>query len=108
MHRTLCVIALVVALLAPALARADRDPCAPGARHHGAPIDLDLKAADIHDVYRLLADVGHVNLVVGDNVDGKVTVRLQRVAWDLAACTIAEVHHLRLTVQDNVLLVRKR
>jgi hypothetical protein len=39
-------------------------------------------------------------------VQGKVTMKLKRVAWDLAACTIAAVHKLRVTAQDNVVLVR--
>jgi type IV pilus assembly protein PilQ len=97
----------VVAFLVPGLAHADRDLCAPGAKHHGATIDLDLVRADVHDVLRLLADVGRVNLVVGDDVDGKVTLRVRGIPWDAAACTVAAVHHLTITVQDNILLVRK-
>ena len=101
---------VVLALLVSATASADdfgRDLCARDARHHGAPIDLDLKDADIHDVYRLLADVAHISLVVSDDVAGKVTLKLKRVQWDLAACTIAASHHLVIDVQDNILLVRK-
>jgi type IV pilus assembly protein PilQ len=97
-------------LLVPILfsaAAADGDLCARGAAHHGATIDLDVKAADVHDVFRMLADVGHVNLVVSDDVSGKVTLRLKRVAWDLAACTIAAVHHLAVTTQNHVVLVRR-
>ena len=95
----------VVALLATS-AHADHDLCAPGTKHHGALIDLDLKAADVHDVLRLLADVANVNLVVSDDVAGKVTVKLKRVAWDAAFCTITALQHLRVTVEDNILLVR--
>lgn len=97
---------VVIAILA-GTAHAQRAMCKPGAKYHGAPIDLDLKDADIHDVYRLLADVGRVNIVVADTVQGKVTLRLKRVAWDLVACTIAAMHKLDVTVQDNVVLVRK-
>jgi type IV pilus assembly protein PilQ len=98
---------VLAAILAPTAAHADYDLCARDAPHHGAPIDLDVAAADLHDVFRLLADVGHVNLVVSDDVAGKVTLRLKRVAWDLAACTVAKVHHLRVTVDGNILLVRR-
>jgi len=97
---------LVLLALVPALAHAG-DPCRPGAKYHGAPIDLDLKDADIHDVFRLIADVAHINLVVSDDVAGRVTLKLKRVQWDLAACTIAASHHLVIDVQDNILLVRK-
>jgi type IV pilus assembly protein PilQ len=96
---------LIVALLASSASAGDL--CARKV-HRGAPIDLDVKDADVHDVLRLLADVGKINLVVSDEVSGKVTLRLKRVAWDLAACTIAKVHHLAIALDDNVLLVTKR
>jgi type IV pilus assembly protein PilQ len=96
----------VVALLASS-AHAQRRMCGPGAKYHGATVDLDVKDADIHDLYRLLADVGRINIVVSDTVQGKVTLKLKRVAWDLVACTIASMKKLEVTVQDNVVLVTK-
>ncbi|HTL37253.1 MAG TPA: hypothetical protein VL326_29165 [Kofleriaceae bacterium] len=103
--RAALVLLLVVALPTPA--HADRDMCKPGTKYRGASIDLDVKDADIHDVMRLLADVGNVNIVVADTVTGKVTLKLKHVAWDLAACTIARVHKLEMRVEENVVLVRK-
>ena len=101
--------ALVLAVLvASGTARADGDLCRRGAVHRGKTIDLDVKGADIHDVMRLLADVGDVNIVVADSVRGKVTLRLKRVAWDQVACTIAALHHLRVVTQDNIVLVTPR
>jgi len=96
----------IVALATPA--HADRDMCARGTKYRGQTIDLDVKDADIHDVYRLLADVGNVNIVVPDAVRGRVTLRLKRVPWDQVACTVASVHKLSLTAQGNVVLVRAR
>jgi len=101
------VIAAMLTLLTDAAA-ADRDLCAPGTQFRGTPIDLDLQAADIRDVFRLLADVGRVNLVVDDQVSGRVTLRLKRVPWDQVACTVAAVHRLRITVQDSILMITKR
>ncbi len=94
-------------MLLSGAARAD-DLCAPGAKHHGKPIDLDLKDADIHDVLRLLVDVGRINLVVADDVTGKVTVHLKKVAWDSAACAIAATHALKLNLDGTILLATKR
>lgn len=101
------MIALAMAL-ATRVAHADRDLCPPNAQFRGAPVDLDVKGADIHEVYRLLADVGRVNIVVPDDVRGKVTLRLKRVPWDQIACTVAAVHRLDITVNGNVLLVMPR
>jgi type IV pilus assembly protein PilQ len=100
--------ALAVALLLCRAAHADRDLCAPGTRFRGATVDLDVKNAEVHDLFRLLSDVGKVNIVVPDDVTGKVTLKLQRVPWDQVACVIAAVKKLTITVNGNVLLVLPR
>ena len=94
--------------LGPSTAHADRELCGPAAKYRGATIDLDVKDADLHEVFRMLSDVGRVNVVLPDIVHGKVTMRLRRVPWDQVACTVAAVHRLAITVQGNVLLVTQR
>ena len=98
----------LASVLAPVTAYAERPLCRPGAKYHGRTVDLDVKDADVHDVMRLLADVGNVNIVVADSVRAKVTLRLKKVAWDLVTCTIASVHKLDVTVHDNVVLVKPK
>ena len=100
--------ALAVVMLLCTTARADRDLCARGTRFRGQAVDLDVKNAEVHDLFRLLSDVGKVNIVVPDDVTGKVTLKLQRVPWDQVACVIAAVKKLTITVQGNVLLVLPR
>lgn len=112
MRRLLVTSSIVVALAsAPPAARGDRDPgrdlCARGVSHHGAAIDLDVKGADLHDVFRLIADAGRVNLVVPDDVTGKVTLRLRRVAWDAVACAVAQLNHLAIAIDGNILIVTR-
>ena len=84
-----------------------RDACAPGTRFRGHGVDLDVKDAAIADVFRLLADVGKVNVVVADDVTGKVTMRVKRVPWDQLLCTVAATKQLRVSLSGNVYLVRK-
>lgn len=48
------------------------------------PISLDVKEADIHHVFRMLARAGGLNLVVSERVQGKVTVRLTQVPLEQA------------------------
>ncbi len=52
--------------------------------YSGRKISLDFKGADIQDILRILAEVGGVNIVAGDDVKGKITIRLIDVPWDQA------------------------
>ena len=42
-------------------------------------ITLEVQKADVHSVLRMFADLMHVNLVVGDDVHGAVTLSLRNV-----------------------------
>ncbi|MBC8132174.1 MAG: type IV pilus secretin PilQ, partial [Deltaproteobacteria bacterium] len=53
-------------------------------RYSGRRIDLDFKGADIHNILRLLSDVGQVNIVTSDDVKGEVTIKMRNVPWDQA------------------------
>lgn len=74
-------------------------------RYTGRRIDLDLKDADIHNVLRLLADVGHVNIITADNVTGTVTIRMRNVPWDQALDVILQAKNLGVVRQANLLRV---
>src|SRR5262245_47779498 len=57
---------------------------AEGKKYIGQKLSLDFKDADIKNVFRLLAEVGGKNIVVTDDVNRKVTLRLVEVPWDQA------------------------
>ncbi len=86
--------------------RRQEAPAEPRAVYRGKRIDLDFKDVDIADVFRLLADVGGVNIVVADDVKGKVTLRMRRVPWDQALVTVVKVKRLELERDGSVYLVR--
>jgi type IV pilus assembly protein PilQ len=71
----------------------------------GRRIDLDLKDADIHNVLRLLADVGQVNIVTADNVQGSVTIRMRNVPWDQALDVVLQSKGLGMIRQANMIRV---
>jgi type IV pilus assembly protein PilQ len=77
-------------------------------RYNGARIDLDVKGADLHDVFRLIADVGKVNIVVAGDVSGTVTVKLKSVPWDQALDVVAKAKGLSLEREGNVIVVHAR
>jgi type II secretory pathway component HofQ len=74
--------------------------------YRGAPVDLDVKGADIHDVCRLIADVGHVNIVVAGEVTGTVTLKLKRIPWDQALDVVMKTRGLVAEREGNVIVVR--
>ncbi len=84
----------------PAIAGQDRD-----ANFAGRRIDLDLKDADIHNVLRLLADVGRVNIVTADNVSGNVTIRMRNVPWDQALDVVLQAKSLGMVRRGNMIRV---
>ncbi len=71
----------------------------------GRRIDLDLKDADVHNVLRLLADVGQVNIVTADNVQGSVTIRMRNVPWDQALDIVLQSKNLGMVRQANMIRV---
>lgn len=89
----------------------DRRPRqAPAARpmiHRGRRVDLDFKEVELADVFRLLADAGGVNIVVADDVKGKLTLRLRRVPWDQALDTVVKVKKLKLERNGDIYLVTR-
>ncbi len=76
-----------------------------GNRYGGRRIDLDLKDADIHNVLRLLADVGRVNIVTADNVSGSVTIRMRNVPWDQALDVVLRAKSLGMERAGNMIRV---
>jgi type IV pilus assembly protein PilQ len=74
-------------------------------RYNGRRIDLDLKDADIHNILRLLADVGHVNVVTADDVSGNVTIRMRNVPWDEALDVVLQAKGLGMVRAGNLIRV---
>ena len=74
-------------------------------RYSGRRIDLDFKDADIHNILRLLSEVGGVNVVTADNVGGTVTIRMRDVSWDQALDVVLQAKSLGMVRQGNLLRV---
>ena len=71
----------------------------------GAPITLKVKAADVQDVLRLIAETSGFNIVVGKGVSGKVTLTLEEVPWDQALDVVLQTLNLGAERNNNVLRV---
>jgi len=73
--------------------------------YKGRRISLDFKAVDIADVLRLIAEVSELNVIAGDEVKGKVTVRLVDVPWDQALDVVLLTKGLGFMRIGNILRI---
>lgn len=71
----------------------------------GRLISLDFQDADLDNVLRLMADVSGMNIVVGEGVKGKVTVKLLNVPWDQALDLVLRTHGLGQAREGNILRI---
>lgn len=74
-------------------------------RYVGRRISLDFQQADISNVLRLIAEVSGFNIVVGEGVKSKVTMKLVSVPWDQALDMILKMNGLGKIKQGNILWV---
>jgi type IV pilus assembly protein PilQ len=81
---------------------------APQARgYSGRRITLDFHDIEIRNLLRLIADVSKKNIVVADDVTGKVTVALRNVPWDQALDLVLKSKGLGKEEMGNVIRVAK-
>ena len=77
----------------------------------GQKISLDFKDVDVRNILRLISDISGLNIIVSDNVKGKVTIKLDDVPWDEVLDIILETNNLgkiwsksvmRIETQDQI------
>ena len=74
-------------------------------RYNGRRISLDFQQADISNVLRLIAEVSGFNIVIGEGVKSKVTMKLVSVPWDQALDMILKMNGLGKIKQGNILWI---
>ena len=78
---------------------------APVGTYKGVKISLDFKDADIHNIFRLIAEVSNLNVITTEDVKGKITIRLVNVPWDQALDVILATKNLIKIEEGNVLRI---
>ncbi len=71
----------------------------------GTHISLDFRNADIHDVFRILADVSGFNIIATEDVQARVTLKLVEVPWDQALDVLLQANGLEKIQSGNVVTV---
>jgi len=80
-------------------------PAAPPASDTPRLISLDFKDADVVNLLRILAAESTRNIVIGEDVKGKMSITLRNVPWDLALDTVMEAKGLVKVERDGVIRI---
>lgn len=76
-------------------------------RYTGAKVSIDLPNTDLQTFLRYLADVGHLNLVADQDVQGTYTYKFTDVPWDQVLDIVLKNAGLGKEIENGVLRVAK-
>jgi type IV pilus assembly protein PilQ len=74
-------------------------------KYRGRRITLDVMDADIVNILRLFGDISGRNIVVAENVEGKVTIKLRNVPWDQALDVILKTKQLGKETRGGIIRI---
>lgn len=74
-------------------------------KYTGEPISVNLKNVDLQDFFRLIHEISGLNVVVGSDVKGTLTIVLNDVPWDQALDIVLKDNGLAKQLQGNVLRI---
>jgi type IV pilus assembly protein PilQ len=89
----------------PPLPAAPAPPPPPPAQNGARLISLDFKDADVVNLLRILAAESTRNIVISEDVKGKMSITLRNVPWDIALDTVMEAKGLVKVERDGVLRI---
>ena len=69
-------------------------------------IDINFNGVDFRDAMGALADIGDINIIVGEEVSGTVTAKLNNVGWDVAFQTLLDMKTLGADVDVSKGIIR--
>ncbi|HVG58431.1 MAG TPA: type IV pilus secretin PilQ [Hyalangium sp.] len=75
------------------------------ARYRGKRVSFEFKDIDIQNLLRVIAEISKKNIVVADDVNGKVTIRLRNVPWDQALDLILRTKNLGKEEVGNIVRI---
>jgi type IV pilus assembly protein PilQ len=71
----------------------------------GERTSFDFKEIDIKDLFRFIADISGLNVILHPSIKGSVTLKLTDVPWDQALDVITRNAGLGYTVEGNVIRI---
>lgn len=76
-------------------------------KYSGDDITVDFYKTDIHNVFRIFAEISGKNILLDDQVAGKITMALKRVPWDAVMDIILEEQDLIMEQKPSGICIVK-
>ncbi len=77
-----------------------------GQKYTGEKVALDFYNTDIHNVFRIIADISGENFAIDKDVEGKVTLSLDNpVPWDQVLDLVLRMNQLDKQQDDNIIRI---
>jgi type IV pilus assembly protein PilQ len=74
----------------------------------GKRVTLEFADADIRKIFQLIGEVSNLNILVGDDVTGTISLKLVNVPWDQALDVILDTKNLAMKRTGNIVVIRPR
>lgn len=72
---------------------------------HGEPVSLNFDHANLIDIFHVLAETAHLNLIVSPNIQGEISLRLHDVPWDQILDILARIFHFGYQIEGTILSI---
>lgn len=73
----------------------------------GAPISIQLNDVDVKEVLYFISEGTGLNMVLSDNVEGKISIKLKNIPWDQALVTVMKMKDLGYLREGNVIRIMR-
>lgn len=74
-------------------------------KFYGKRMSIETDEMDLRDIFKLIAEEAGINLVIADDVKGKMSLKLKNVPWDQAIVMIMKAKKLGYTRSGSILRV---
>lgn len=95
----------LVSLFALLILASSADAAAAGPNYSGQLISVDLRDTDIRSFFSMIGEISHRNVVVHNDVSGKVRLTLKDVPWDQVLDIVLRQNGLYALNEGNVILI---
>ncbi len=77
----------------------------PPSKYVGERISIDVQDAEIQNILRLISEISGLNLIISDQVTGRITIKLKDIPWDQVLDLILKTKNLGKEREGNIIRI---